>query len=179
MDMTKIKLLHLCLAAYILLITAPGAFAAANSSILYTEKSLGNGLWQYDYIFNNTSTTESLYSVYFYFAQETSFTGTAQPSGWNGIVWDGDTWITDFADIYSTGSSFDIPAGNSLSGFSFTVDYQAGNIPYDVFFNGDIVVSGTTAPMPAVVPEPVNSTLFIIGGTLLTGIRYLRRKKIT
>jgi hypothetical protein len=144
-----------------MLLTIPSlALGAPNANLLYTETNLGGGFWQYDYIFYNTSTLESLYSVYFYFTQDTSFTGTSLPTGWSGIVWDGNTWTTNFADTYSTGTSYDINAGNSLSGYSFTVDYQAGDISYDAFFSGDNVVSGTTA----VTPEPISSTLFIVGG---------------
>lgn len=174
--MIKTKLLYLWLVTCVLFISVSNTFAAAGSSIFYTETGLDGGQWKYDYTFLNTSTTESLYSVYFYFAQETSFTGTSVPTGWEGIVWDGNSWTTSFADTYSTGTSYDIAAGNSLGGFSFTVDHRAGNILYDAFFSGDNVVSGTTAPA---APEPVSSVLYITGGSLLTGIFYLKKRRRT
>lgn len=159
---------------FVLSMAVSNTFAAAGSNILYAETDLGGGLWKYDYTFYNTSTTESLYSVYLYFTRGTSFTGTSLPAGWEGIVWDGNTWTTSFADTYSTGTPFDIPARSSLNGFSFTLGYRAGNISYDAFFSEDNVVPGTTAPL---VPEPISSVLFVAGGTLLAGVTYRRRRE--
>lgn len=156
-----------------LLMISPMAFATPNASLLYAETNLGGGLQQYDYTFYNTSTSESLYSVYFYFTQDTSFTGTSLPTGWDGIVWDGSTWTTNFADTYSTGTTYDIVAGSSLSGFQFTVDYHAGNISYDAYLSGDSVVSGTTS----IVPEPISSLLFLSGGATLACRTYLKRRR--
>lgn len=153
------------------------AYATPGASLLYYETDLGGGTWQYDYTFYNTSDAgESLYSVYFYFTQDTEFTGTSLGTGWDGNVWDGTGWTTNFTDTYSTGTGYDIAAGRSLSGFAFTVDYQAGDISYDAYLsttNGNEQISGTTA----LVPEPVSSILFVTGGTLLAGRRYLRRNK--
>lgn len=168
----KLLLTTIVLASLLLLSTT--VFAIPSASLLYYETDLGGGLWQYDYTFYNTSTTESLYSVYFSFTKNTSFTGTSLPTGWYGIVWDGNTQTTDFADTYSTGTSYDIVAGNSLSGFSFTVDYRAGDIAYNAYFSGDNIVSGTTA----VVPEPISSILFLSGGATLAIRSYMKRRKI-
>jgi hypothetical protein len=155
-------------------IVSTAAIASPGSNLLYSETELEGGFWQYDYTFYNTSDAgESLYSVYFYFTQDTSFTGTSLPTGWDGIVWDGNAWTTSFADTYSTGTSYDIAAGSSLDGYSFTVDYQAGDISYDAYLSGDNVISGSTM----VVPEPISFILFIVGGTVLSGRQYFRNKK--
>lgn len=167
------KLLITTIVVGSLFIISSIALATPNASLLYLETDLGNGLWQYDYTFYNTSTTESLYSVYLYFTQDTSFTGTSLPTGWDGIVWDGNTWTTNFADTYSTGTNYDIAAGSSLNGFSFTVDYHAGNISYDAYLSEDNVVSGTTA----LVPEPISSILFLSGGVTLVFRTYLKRRR--
>jgi hypothetical protein len=171
--MNKRGLSLLWMVTCVLCICATNVLAAAGSNIVYFETAMGGGQWQYDYSFCNTSTTESLFSVYFYFAQETSFTGVSLPAGWEGIVWDGTTWTTGFADTFSTGSSFDISPGRSLSGFSFMVDHRVGNISYDAFFSGDNVVSGTTI---AVVPEPASPLFFVTGGIFLAGRVYLGRR---
>jgi len=141
--------------------------------MLYTETDLGGGTWQYDYTFYNSSdATESLYSVFFYFAQSTTFNWVNIPSGWDSTL-SGFTPInTTLADTYSTGLAYDIGAGNSLGLFSFTVDNQIGDISYDAYLSGDNVVSGTTT----LVPEPISLTLFVMGAGVLAGRRYLRKK---
>ena len=151
------------------------ALATPNASIVYTETALGGGLWQYDYTFNNTSTTESLFSLYFYFDPSATFDWKNIPSGWDSALNGFTPFNTSFADTYSTGFAHDIAAGNSLGGFRFTVDYQAGNISYDAYLSGDNVVSGNT--VATVVPEPVSSILFLTGGAALGLRSYVRRKR--
>ncbi len=52
--------------------------AAPSASIIYNETNLGGGEWKYEYTFFNTSTdNESLYSVWFDFAQTSTVTGSA------------------------------------------------------------------------------------------------------
>jgi hypothetical protein len=171
----KRSLMSFIIAYAILICSLQNAAATSDSSIVYSEINLGGGLWQYDYAFNNTSNAgEYLYSVYLYFDQDAAFTGTSLPAGWDGIIWDGSTWTTSFADAYAADTSYDIAAGNSLGGFRFTVDYRAESVSYDAYFSDDSVVSGITA---AVVPEPISSTLFIAGGLTL-GLRRFRRKNM-
>jgi hypothetical protein len=172
---SKKFLISLAIPVIVLFMIFTTALAAPGAGILYTETDIGGGLWQYDYAFQNTSDSgDYLYSVYLYFTQETLFTGTLLATGWDGIVWDGNTWPTTFTDTYSTDPGYDIAAGNSLGGFSFTVDYQAGDIAYDAFFSGDQMISGTTS----LVPEPVSSTLFVIGGAVLGFRRFMKRKAV-
>jgi hypothetical protein len=87
-----------------------------------------------------------LYSVTLYFSQSTAFTGTTLPTGWLGAIWDSMTWITSFTKTFSNDPAYDITAGNCLSGFSFTVDYQAGDTDYAAFFDLPLNrVDGTTS----------------------------------
>ena len=44
------------------------------------------------------------------------------------------------------------------------------------WYNND---SGTHGFMATVVPEPISSILFVTGGVVLAGRRYLRRKRIS
>lgn len=169
------KLLTAMTAIMIILISS-SAFASRSASILYQELNLGNGLWQYDYTFNNTSDTdEYLYSVWLDFDRSATVTGLPLPTGWGGTMWAG-TNTTAYLDTSSSGFIYDIPAGNSKSGFVFTINYQAGNIPFTAYFDdhaGNISLSaGTTA----LVPEPLSSLLFLSGGAALIARRRFRVK---
>lgn len=152
------------------------SYASSSANILYAETDLG-GSWRYDYSFYNTSDAgESLNSVWFDFAQIATVEWLAIPSGWDSTFWGFPPIPTDYLDTNSTDTSYDIIAGNSLSGFSFTIDYHAGNIPFTAYFNGDNVISGTTST--SVVPEPASAALFIIGATTLGLRRYFKCKPV-
>lgn len=149
--------------------------AEPRADILYQETDLGNGWWQYDYVFSNTSTAgEYLYSLYLY-PDLATVDWLNIPLGWDSSFWGFTPIETDFLDTYSTASNYDIAPGDSLSGFSFKINYRAGNIPYEAFFDdhqgGFSSSSGTTY----LVPEPTGSLLLIIGGGTLI-IKYYRKK---
>lgn len=178
--MKQKKILMLIKTIITLFLLSSVVFASPSANIVYNETNLGNGSWQYDYIFHNFSTAgESLYSVWFDFAQTSTVTGSPLPTGWDGTVWEG-TNNTDYIDSFSTSSAlpdYDIAAGSSLGGFSFTIDYRAGDIPYTAYFDtesGSSYISGTTI----IVPEPISSSLFIIGGAILGIRRCWKNKKM-
>lgn len=120
------------------------AIAIPSAEFLYTEADLGGGWWQYDYtLYNTTSPVDGSYNIYdvglslnnFY-----DFQGMSLPSGWDGTPapWT-DLSNTDFIDAYSLNPGeppigTDIPPDSSLSGFSFKIKHQVGNIPFDVLF---------------------------------------------
>ncbi len=158
----------------------PSVYASSNANIIYNETDLKNGWWQYDYIFYNNSTSgESLYSIWFDFPQRITITGSPLPDGWHGIKWEGIN-STAWIDAFSTDTIYDIASGSSLDGFSFKTNYQAGNITYTAYFDDHAEhissISGTTALL---VPEPVSFIFFIAGGVFLAGRRYLRRQRKT
>ncbi len=168
---TRKLLISLIMSTALLFMLSTSAIATPGATMLYNETDLGGGTWQYDYTFYNTSTTEDLYSVYLYFDQERSFDWVNIPSGWDSTLNGFTPFPTTLADTYSIHPDYDIAAGNNLGYFSFTVDYQAGDISYDAFFSGDNTLSGTTS----LVPEPISSTLFIVGGATL-GFRRFRKR---
>ena len=160
-----------------MLVFSSMALAAPNASILYNETDLGGGWWQYDYTVNNTSDAgEYFYSMFLDFSSTVSEEGLALPSGWDGTVWMG-TNTTASVDTYSTDLGNDLAAGSSLSGFNFKVNYQAGNVPYTAYFDDHAGNTYTTTGTTTVVPEPISSILFLAGGAVLAGRRYLRRRQ--
>lgn len=130
--------------AAVILLMASIASAVPEVIVVYNETDLG-GSWRYDYTIYNVSTEgEALHEVYFYFTQTAPVTGISLPSGWNGLPWTGE-YISSYLNAYSTEFPYDIISGGSLGGFSFTIDYRAGNISYDAHFSGDKIISYTTA----------------------------------
>ncbi len=157
------------------------ALAATSASIVYQETSIGNGKWQYDYsIFNTSDNGEYLYSAILGFEHPVTTIGSNLPAGWNGTVWEG-AYLTSYVDAMSINSNFDINAGSSLDGFSFIADYQLGDVKFTAEFDnhaGQLYNStGTTAQFnnPPVAPEPLSSSLFLIGGSVF-GLRRFWKK---
>ena len=172
----KQKKLLMAIAAGMILLIASITFASPHASIIYQETEIGNGLWRYDYTFTNASdANEYLYSVWLDFDRSATITGLPLPTGWDGTMWAGVN-TTAYLDTSSTGFSYDIPAGNSKSGFGFTINYKAGNIPFTAYFDDH---AGNISPLTgatALAPEPVSSLLFLSGGITLA-VKYYRRKR--
>ncbi len=159
-----------------MLVFSSMALATPNASILYNETALGGGWWQYDYQVANTSDAgEYFYSMFLDFSSTANEEGLGLPTGWDGTVWMG-TNTTAYVDTYSTASGNDLAAGSSLSGFSFKVDYQAGNVPYTAYFDDHAGNTYTTTGVTA--PEPISSLLFLAGGATLVVRHYRKRKQL-
>jgi len=174
----KLKGFLLMAALIMSLFLVSSASADIGASILYQETNVAEGLWQYDYTFNNTSTNEYLYSVRLFLGGTYLVADPTLADGWIGS-W-GKISPTSLLRTYTSDSSFHIAPGGYQEDFSFTVNNRLGDIAYTAYFDnhngGTFGLSGTTTQVP-VVPEPVSSLLFVIGGATLGGRIWAGRKK--
>jgi hypothetical protein len=88
--------------------------------------------------------------------------------------------IIDYGDSFPSNAAFDINLDTGISefrGIEFDVGIQVGDVGSSVFGAGDYgEITNISVPL-TVVPEPVSSTLFLVGIMVLTGRRYIRRRK--
>ena len=169
---------------FFILLLSSMAFALPSSQFIYDETDLGTGMWQYDYTLKNTSDPIldagfDLYDVFFNYDFTASFSVLSLPTDW--ILIDGSGFGQSFSTLPGTAPfGADIAPGESLSGFSFLFDYQAGSLAYEAtFVNPEdfdpIVEGGNSIPAAAPVPEP--GTFFLLA-TSLVGLAVGVRKKV-
>ena len=160
----------------ILVFAHGSSFAIPSADLSYSETDLGGGTWQYDYTVYNTSDDPGydLFEVFLTFDPLATPSPTALPSDWD--FRSGAGFFNTFSLIPGAppiGS--DVAPGTSLGGFSFTTDYQLGDMGFDIYlFNptepDPLVIYGSTGTP---VPEPVSGLLF---GTGLAGLAYARKR---
>ncbi len=148
-----------------LFLTSSSLWATPFANLVYNEINLGGGMYQYNYSISNISdSSEALYGLALTFDHAAPINGRPLPIGWYDGLWNG-IQINDSLSAFTIDPVSDIAAGNSLSGFRFTTDFQAGDVDFRAFFennSGEIFeTSGTTS---ARVPEPC--TLLLLGGGL-------------
>ncbi len=180
--MKKISILVMALALVAMLMMVPATQASISANILYSETDLGGGFWQYDYLFENTSSVGDshpyLQEVDLYPGGQTTVTVLNMPADWTSYTFTGKAdlntpVVTDYLEMYSGILSADVSPGSLLGGFVFTADYQLGNIAYDAVFSdhGTLEAFTTISGTTSVVPIPGAVWLLASGLAGLVGIR--------
>lgn len=167
----------------VLLASLP-ARADMSAAISYAETDLGDGTWQYDYVFQNTSSVDAdhqyLQSVILYLDVDTTVTILSSLADWSSYTFTGsanvgDSVVTDYLEFYSDTLASDVAIGAILSGLSFTTTDKLGDIAFEAIFSDHAVmedfasVSGTTSA----VPIPATAWLLGLG---LSGLAGLKRR---
>ncbi len=180
--MKKIGISIMAFAALAILLMAPAAQAYLAADIRYSETDLGGGLWQYDYVFKNTSSIDdahpNLQRVELNLGGDTTVNVLNMPMAWTsytftGTVSVGTPVVTDYLEMYSDMPSADVLAGSLLGGFRFTSDYMLGNLNFEAVFSDHAgiedfsTISGTTSAVP------IPAAVWLLGSGLagLVGIR--------
>ena len=182
--MKRRNLSLLSFAVLAILLMSPAAQAYMGANILYSETDLGSGSWQYDFTFQNTSSTDAthpyLQTVKLFLGGETTINVLNMPQDWTSYTFTGSASIgipvvTDYLEMYSDAQAADVSTGSVLGGFRFTADYRLGDIGFEALFSDHAEmedfasVAGTTSP----VPIPAAVWLF---GSGLAGLAGFRRK---
>jgi hypothetical protein len=163
------------------------AHALPTAEFRYVETNLNNGTWQYDYTLYNRAdpVTDAGYNIYdamIKFDGTATYTGNSLPVGWDNFVGLDSTLGFGFTQIAAPfDGSLDLAPGASLSGLSFTLDYQAGNLAFDVYFTNPtdpdqfpLPYAGRTTPEGSTpVPEPSTMLLLSAG---IGGLLFARRR---
>jgi hypothetical protein len=181
--MKKSSLSSLLFAAIGILLIASVAQASLSANILYTETNLGSGLWQYDFVFQNTSlagdTHPYLQSVKLDF-ENANVNMLNKPSGWTVYTFTGTAPIgtpvsTDYLEMWSDMMGADVLPGSSLGGFKFTADYHIGTIAYEAMFSNHAFPENFTSLTGTASAVPVPAAVWLLGSGLV-GLAGFRRR---
>jgi hypothetical protein len=169
----KIRLLPLISITLSLFLIPSLAGAVPSADLVYFETAIEGGWYQYDYTVYNTSTAgETLWDIGFWFNEDATLEWLNAPTGWSTNP-SPTFFMAGFAEAWT--ETDQIPANDSLSGFRFKIDYQAGDMDFDSYYNDSTGVS--YVGVSRLAPEPVSSILFLSGGATLVVRSYLRRIK--
>nr|NJM03387.1 VPLPA-CTERM sorting domain-containing protein [Desulfobacula sp.] len=178
--MKKISISFMALALLAVLMIASAAHATMSANILYTETELSEGLWQYNFTVENTSLAgEShpyLWKVALDFENNAYVTLLNNPGNWTVGTYIGSLPdITDYVEMYSESSAFDILPGSLLSGLSFTADYRLGEITYEAWFSNHGTFEEWTSVSGTASAVPVPAAVWLLGSGLI-GLAGICRK---